>query len=70
MQVTSQTSPSFLKSKTAEGLVNLMRVNNIKRKIWFNYQINFANGYFYAWFHVELEQTIKEELDGTVNRNT
>ncbi len=46
--------PTFLKSKTPEGLRKKMMVNNIKMQAHVPYfDISFVNGFWYAWFMLE-----------------
>jgi len=57
-----QTIKQFLKAKTVEGLQVLMLRNNIKRAAFFDYQIIFANGYWYAFFNGDANEYIAEQV--------
>lgn len=47
--------PSFLKAKSPEILRGLMLRNNAKYGIMFKYyDIQFAQGYWWAWFNVSI----------------
>lgn len=54
---------AFLKSKTAEGLQNLMLENNLKRKCYHDYQIIFTGTNWYAWFEMPLDDVIMEKVN-------
>lgn len=49
--------PHYVKAKTADGLIKAMLANNVKLKSFVGYfDIQFVNGYWYAWFTVDLEK--------------
>jgi hypothetical protein len=53
--------PMFIKSQSPRGLRLLMMRTNAKYKMTFNYfDIQFVNGYWFAWFYLP---AIKEVLD-------
>lgn len=49
--------PDFLTAGSPRELRRLMFKNNVAHSAWFNYQIQFANGKWYAWFHVDLTRS-------------
>lgn len=60
--------PSFIKASSPQGLYRLMLLNNVKFGTRFKYQdIQFVNGYWYAWFYKTLD--FKEQIK-ELNSNT
>lgn len=61
--------PDFISASSPKGLRRLMLRNNIKRKAWFEYDIQFnpKDGKWYAWFlNINEEENVKalEEDNG------
>jgi hypothetical protein len=47
--------PQFVRAKTAQGLTRAMFENNKRLKAYVRYfDIQFAGGYWYAWFEIDL----------------
>ena len=59
---------SFLKHKDATKLTDLMIENNIKTRCYHDYKIIYAEGFWYAWFEVDINDLIKEKLNGIGKR--
>jgi hypothetical protein len=60
--------PNFIKAKTVEGLRRFMLLNNMKHVMQFNYHdIQFVNGYWYAWFYESVD--MGELANGDTNRS-
>lgn len=52
--------PHYVKAKTPDLLIKAMLANNMKLKAYVKYHdIVFANGYWFAWFTVDIEQMMR-----------
>lgn len=61
MAVGNGNIPSYIKAKSPKGLRRLMLENNIKHRQTIEYfNIQYAQGYWFAWFHIELEAVLDE----------
>lgn len=58
---------SFLKSKDPKKLTDLMLENNIKTKHYHDYRIIFADGFWYAWYEIDINDLLKEKMDDVRN---
>lgn len=57
--------PNFLVARSPSGLRRLCLLNNTKKGAVFNYQIQFAEGRWFAWYidtEKSLEQEVKREM--------
>ena len=54
---------SFLKSKKPEKLTDLMLENNIKTRCYHDYRIVFADGFWYAWYEIDINDLIREKMN-------
>lgn len=49
--------PHYVKAKSPDGLIRAMLANNVKLKAYVGYfDIQFVNGYWYAWFTIDVEK--------------
>ena len=46
-----------------------MLENNLKRKAWHQYQISFAEGFWFAWYYVDLSGVYNKEVEELTNGN-
>jgi hypothetical protein len=53
----------FLKAKRPVDLQKLMLENSIKTRSYHDYNIIFAEGFWYAWFEVDGSNLIEKEYD-------
>jgi hypothetical protein len=52
--------PHYVRAKSPEGLIRAMLANNVKLKAYVGYfDIQFVNGFWYAWFTVDIEKGVK-----------
>lgn len=59
-----QSLPSYMRAKTAQGLRLLMLKTNARHGIDFHYfDIQFAAGYWYAWYFLPGYKSINEVSD-------
>ena len=54
---------SFLQSKDPKKLTDLMLENNIKTRCYHDYRIIHADGIWYAWFEVDINDILTEKLN-------
>lgn len=54
---------SFLKHKNPSELTKLMLKNNVKTGCYHDYVIVFAEGLWYAWYEIDLNDIIQENTD-------
>lgn len=54
---------SFLKSKDPKKLTDLMLENNIKTRAYHDYRIVYADGFWFAWFEVDINDILAEKLN-------
>lgn len=52
---------TFLKSKSPGKLTDLMLENNIKTKAYHDYKIIHADGFWYAWFEMDINLLLTEK---------
>lgn len=52
----------FLKAKNPEALEVLMLNNNIATNAYYNYDIVFANGVWFAWFEQDASELLKQRV--------
>jgi hypothetical protein len=57
--------PNYVTAKTAQGLRRVMLLNNIKKNFQFVYNVQFAEGKWFAWF---VEETRAGDLSGDTDR--
>lgn len=51
--------PHYVRAKTPDALTKAMLANNMKLKAHVGYfDIQYANGYWYAWFIIDIEKTL------------
>lgn len=56
--------PNFVKAKTPSGLRRLMFENNMRKNVQYVYHaIQFASGYWYAWYYEEIKAS---EVDDSI----
>jgi hypothetical protein len=49
--------PHFIKARTPEALKRAMLDNNVRLKAFVGYfSIQFVNGYWYAWYTIDIEK--------------
>lgn len=49
--------PHYVRAKTPDALIKAMLANNVKLKAYVGYfDIQFVNGYWYAWFTIDIEK--------------
>jgi hypothetical protein len=53
---------SFLKHKKPEKLTDLMLENNIKTRCYHDYRIVYADGFWYAWYEVDINEFLREKM--------
>lgn len=53
--------PNYLKAKSPDGLRRLMFATNSKYKAWFKYDIQFAQGFWFAWYVADLSQFTQDD---------
>ena len=53
---------TFLKSKDPNELSKLMIDNNSKKNSYHGYTIIFADGFWYAWFEVDINDILSEKI--------
>lgn len=58
---------SFLKHKNPTRLTDLMLENNLKTKCYHDYRIVFAEGFWYAWFEVDINDILTEKIKNVRN---
>jgi len=58
--------PNFLAASTPRGLRRLMLLNNRRLGAWHNYQIQFTNNKWYAWYHEDIIRANDIGLDPRV----
>lgn len=52
--------PHYVKAKSPDGLIRAMLANNVKLKAFVGYfDIQFVNGFWYAWFTIDIEKGSK-----------
>jgi hypothetical protein len=54
--------PNFVRAATPRGLRRLMLLTNKRLGAWHNFQIQFVNGAWYAWFHEEVTRSNVNDL--------
>jgi hypothetical protein len=63
--------PFFIKARSPQGLRRLMIKTNAKHGYTFHYfDIQFANGSWYAWFYKDLLATNKDDVEELNNDET
>lgn len=58
---------SFIKHKNPAKLTDLMLENNIKTKHYHDYRIIFADGIWYAWFEIDINDLLTEKINNVRN---
>lgn len=48
--------PNYLTAATPEKLQRLMLETNMRLGAWHNYQIQFVNGKWFAWYHEDISR--------------
>lgn len=61
-EVKTTVIPNFLTAGSPRGLRRLMLLNNKRLGAWHNYQIQFVNGKWFAWFHEEVTRSNINQL--------
>lgn len=59
---------AFLKHKNPAKLTDLMLENNLKTKRYHDYRIIFADGFWYAWFEIDINDLLQEKLNDVRKR--
>lgn len=59
------TIPNFITAASPQGLRRLMLMTNKRLGAWHNYQIQFVNGRWFAWYHAGLDN--KEEIESLMS---
>lgn len=54
--------PNFLTAASPRALRRLMLLTNKRLGAWHNYQIQFVNGKWFAWYHEEITRSNLNEL--------
>jgi hypothetical protein len=54
--------PNFLSASSPRALRRLMLMTNKRLGAWHNYQIQFVNGKWFAWYHEEITRSNLNEL--------
>lgn len=54
--------PNYLTAASPKALRRLMLLNNKRLGAWHNYQIQFVNGKWFAWYHEEVSRSNVNEL--------
>ena len=54
---------SFFKHKNPVKLTDLMLENNIKTKHYHDYRIIYAEGFWYAWFEIDINDLLTEKMN-------
>lgn len=62
---TSSLTPRFIKATSPKQLERLMFKNNIVRRAYHDYQIEFCakDGCWYAWYYADLSGSYNQEAD-------
>lgn len=64
MAYRSELIPDFLKARSPEGLRRLMLERNLKDGKQYNYfSIQQSNGYWFAWFYVDLTDNFTGKIE-------
>jgi hypothetical protein len=53
---------SFLKHKNPNKLTDLMLENNLRTKSYHDYRIVFAEGFWYAWYEIDINDLLTEKM--------
>lgn len=54
--------PHYVRAKTPDALIKAMLLNNTKLKAYVGYfDIQFVNGYWYAWFTIDIEKMLEQK---------
>lgn len=53
----------YLKASSPEALKILMFQNNVKTNMYYNYEIMFANGFWFAWYEATADKMLTEKYD-------
>jgi hypothetical protein len=62
---TAKSIPNYLAASTPQGLRRLMLLNNARKAMFFKYfNIQYANGQWYAWYFDELDSQSTAEVMG------
>lgn len=54
--------PNFLSARSPQALRRLMLLTNKRLGAWHNYQIQFVEGRWYAWYHEEITRSNINEI--------
>ena len=53
---------AFLKHKNPTKLTDIMLENNLKTKHYHDYRIVFAEGFWYAWYEIDINDLLTEKM--------
>ena len=59
---------TFLKHKKPEKLTELMLQNNVQKKAYHGYTIVFSEGFWYAWYEVDINDLMSETIKNESNK--
>jgi hypothetical protein len=54
---------TFLKHQDPKKLTDMMLENNVKTRNYYNYTIIYANGFWFAWFEIDINDLLTEKLN-------